>query len=162
MREILDAVQGDRREAGGDRFAGRVRDGPGPRLPRRLPRVALPDDRGADAAGVTIVSTVEVRRPSPAGPVEVHAISFLSDDIIRLRYVEIDGQLRKVLMVVKMRRSTARDIREYEITSEGFVIGERLDGLSRPRPAASRSRGRSIRASCSRPETGRASGPPRV
>ena len=39
----------DGREAGGDRLAGRVRDGAGPRLPRRLPRVALPDDRGVDA-----------------------------------------------------------------------------------------------------------------
>ena len=33
-------------------------------------------------------------------------VSFLSDDIIRLRYVEINGQLRKVLMVVKMRAAT--------------------------------------------------------
>ena len=44
-------------------------------------------------------------------------------DIIRLRYVEIDGQLRKVLMVVKMRGGNhSKDIREYVITSEGMVV----------------------------------------
>ena len=61
-----------------------------------------------------------------------YAISFLSDDIIRLRYVEIDGQLRKVLMVVKMRGGDhSKDIREYEITSEGLRIGGRLTGYHR-------------------------------
>jgi len=56
-----------------------------------------------------------------------HAISFLTEDIIRQRYVEIDGQLRKVLMVVKMRGGNhSKQIREYEITSEGLAIGEQL------------------------------------
>lgn len=32
-----------------------------------------------------------------------YAISFLSDDIILLRYVEIHGQLRKAQLVLKMR-----------------------------------------------------------
>ena len=58
-----------------------------------------------------------------------YSISFLSDDIIRLRYVEIDGQLRKMLMVVKMRAGDhSKDIREYEITSQGLRVGERLTG----------------------------------
>jgi hypothetical protein len=30
-------------------------------------------------------------------------VSFLCDDIIRLRYVSIDAQLRKIMMVIKMR-----------------------------------------------------------
>ena len=58
-----------------------------------------------------------------------YSISFLTDDIIRLRYVEIDGQLRKVMIVVKMRRGDhSRDIREYDITAKGIVMGERLMG----------------------------------
>jgi circadian clock protein KaiC len=58
-----------------------------------------------------------------------YAISFLSDDIIRLRYVEIEGELRKVLMVVKMRGGDhSKHIREYEVTTEGLRIGERLTG----------------------------------
>jgi circadian clock protein KaiC len=56
-----------------------------------------------------------------------YSISFLTDDIIRLRYVEIDGQLRKMMIVVKMRGGAhSKEIREYEITSKGVVIGGRL------------------------------------
>jgi circadian clock protein KaiC len=42
--------------------------------------------------------------------------------------VSIDGQLRKIMTVIKMRGGNhAKDIREYEITSDGVVIlGKRL------------------------------------
>jgi circadian clock protein KaiC len=37
--------------------------------------------------------------------------------------VSIDGQLRKIMTVIKMRGGNhAKDIREYEITSQGVVI----------------------------------------
>jgi circadian clock protein KaiC len=74
-------------------------------------------------AGITILSTVEVEDTFTAMPFSHYAISFLTDDIIRLRYVEIDGQLRKVLVVVKMRGGNhSKDIREYVITDKGVVI----------------------------------------
>lgn len=79
--------------------------------------------------GVTIVSTVELVESFTELALSPYAISFLSDDILRLRYVEIDGQLRKVLMVVKMRAGDhSKDIREYEITSAGLRLGARLTG----------------------------------
>jgi len=74
-------------------------------------------------AGITILSTVEVEDTFTAMPFSHYAISFLTDDIIRLRYVEIDGQLRKVLVVVKMRGGNhSKDIREYVITDKGVVV----------------------------------------
>jgi circadian clock protein KaiC len=74
-------------------------------------------------SGVTILSTVEVEDTFTGFPFSNYAISFLTDDIIRLRYVEIDGQLRKVVMVVKMRGSNhSKDIREYVITDKGVVV----------------------------------------
>jgi circadian clock protein KaiC len=74
-------------------------------------------------AGVTILSTVEVEDTFTAMPFSHYAISFLTDDIIRMRYVEIDGQLRKILVVVKMRGGNhSKDIREYVITDQGVVI----------------------------------------
>ena len=79
--------------------------------------------------GVTILSTVEMEESFTELLFSTYSISFLTDDIIRLRYVEIEGELRKVMMVVKMRRGAhSRDIREYEITSKGVVVGERLTG----------------------------------
>jgi circadian clock protein KaiC len=78
--------------------------------------------------GVTILSTVEVDESFIEFPFSTYSISFLTDDIIRLRYVSIDGQLRKIMVVIKMRGGNhAKDIREYEITSKGVVIlGKRL------------------------------------
>ncbi|HEX2853098.1 MAG TPA: ATPase domain-containing protein [Opitutaceae bacterium] len=74
-------------------------------------------------AGVTIVSTVEIEDSFTAFQFSHYAISFLTDDIIRLRYVEIDGQLRKILVVVKMRGGNhSKDIREYLIDERGVVI----------------------------------------
>jgi len=79
--------------------------------------------------GVTIVSTVEVMETFTELALSSYSISFLTDDIIRLRYVEIDGQLRKVVVVVKMRGGDhSKDIREYRITSGGIQLGDRLTG----------------------------------
>jgi circadian clock protein KaiC len=74
-------------------------------------------------AGVTILNTVEVEDNFTALQFSHYAISFLTDDIIRLRYVEIDGQLRKMLVVIKMRGGNhSKDIREYVITKKGMVV----------------------------------------
>jgi circadian clock protein KaiC len=79
--------------------------------------------------GVTIISTVEIEEDFNSLGLSKFAISFLSDDIIRLRYVSIEGQLRRMLIVVKMRSGKhSIDMREYEVTSKGIVIGERLRG----------------------------------
>jgi circadian clock protein KaiC len=74
-------------------------------------------------AGVTILSTVEVEDTFTALPFSQYTISFLTDDIVRLRYVEINGQLRKVVVIIKMRGSNhTKDIREYVITHKGMEI----------------------------------------
>jgi circadian clock protein KaiC len=74
-------------------------------------------------AGITILSTVEVEDSFTALQFSHYAISFLTDDIIRLRYVEIDGQLRKVMVVIKKRGGNhSKDIREYVITDKGVVV----------------------------------------
>ncbi len=74
-------------------------------------------------AGVTIISTVEVEDTFTALPFSQYVISFLTDDIIRMRYVEIQGQLRKVVVIIKMRGSNhSKDIREYVLTDKGVKI----------------------------------------
>jgi circadian clock protein KaiC len=83
-------------------------------------------------AGVSVMTTVETVSSFTDLSISPHAISFLSDDIILMRYVEIEGRLRRVLMVVKMRGGDhSKDIREYEIHSAGLVIGERLAKYTR-------------------------------
>lgn len=79
--------------------------------------------------GVTIMTTVEVVTSFTDLQFTPHGISFLTDDIVLLRYVEMESQLRKIATIVKMRGgSHSTDIREYEITGAGMVVGQRLRG----------------------------------
>jgi circadian clock protein KaiC len=79
------------------------------------------------ATGVTVMMTAEVIDVSPSGGFTNERVSFVTDDILVQRYVEIGGHLRKVLAVVKMRGSDhATDFREYTITPAGAVIGQSL------------------------------------
>jgi circadian clock protein KaiC len=77
--------------------------------------------------GITILSTLEMVESFTELPFSSYSISFLTDDIIRLRYIEVEGHLRKILIVVKMRGGGhSKEIREYEITTDGVVLGEPL------------------------------------
>jgi circadian clock protein KaiC len=77
--------------------------------------------------GVTVLSTIQVEESFGATPFSGYKISFLTDDIIKLRYAEIEGRLHTFLNVVKIRGSNhSKDIREYEITLDGLRIGNCL------------------------------------
>ncbi len=79
---------------------------------------------------VTVMSTVELADSyidlpfSPTG----QGVAFLTDAIILQRYLELEGQLRRVMSVVKVRGSHhSKDLREYEIGPDGrLVVGEKL------------------------------------
>ena len=75
-------------------------------------------------ATVELADSYTDLRFSPQG------IAFLTDAIIIQRYVEIDGQLKRALAVVKVRSSQhSKELREYEISSDGgIVVGQALDG----------------------------------
>ena len=53
------------------------------------------------ALNITVVSTMEVSEATEYLRFSPHNISFLSDDIIALRYVELNGALCSVLGVIK-------------------------------------------------------------
>ena len=79
------------------------------------------------ATGVTVMMTAEVLEAFASGQFTTERVSFVTDDIIVQRYVEIEGDLRKVLAVVKMRGSGhSTSFRAYDLTAEGAVIGEEL------------------------------------
>ena len=76
--------------------------------------------------GVTMFMTVEVTELEGLQFTN-NRVSFLTDVIVIQRYVEIEGQLRKVLAVVKMRGSShSVDFRAYEITGKGVLLREGL------------------------------------
>lgn len=57
-------------------------------------------------------------------------LSHLADNIIFLRYLEVNGELRKTIGVLKKRVGDfEKTLREFEITGEGVRIGKPLVGL---------------------------------
>ena len=79
--------------------------------------------------GVTVLMTSELEdrytdlRFSPNGS------AFLTDAIIVQRYIEIDSTLRRVMGAVKMRGSNhSKQLRQYDITGAGIVIGTTVEG----------------------------------
>ncbi|WP_437623847.1 ATPase domain-containing protein [Sorangium sp. So ce1151] len=79
--------------------------------------------------GVSVLLTFEVMESFDKINFSPHSVSFLAHNIIFLRYAEIDGQLRKVLTVAKMRRSQHSPyLHAYEISSAGLRVKEPLTG----------------------------------
>ncbi|HET7500337.1 MAG TPA: ATPase domain-containing protein [Kofleriaceae bacterium] len=78
--------------------------------------------------GVTVVMTAELVESYTELRLSPHGISFLTDGIILQRYVELDGALRKLLCVVKLRGfDHAKQLKLYDIGPAGIVMGEPLD-----------------------------------
>jgi len=81
--------------------------------------------------GMTVLTTMEVTQGEDELRFTPNVISFLADDLISLRYVEVERELKKVVAVVKMRGSQhSKAYREYKITESGFVVGGNLDGYT--------------------------------
>ncbi|WP_224269724.1 ATPase domain-containing protein [Haloprofundus salinisoli] len=57
-------------------------------------------------------------------------LSYLADNILFLQHLEVNGEMRKVVGVLKKRTSDfERQLREFRITEYGVKIGEPLTGL---------------------------------
>jgi circadian clock protein KaiC len=79
--------------------------------------------------GITVLMTVEVIESFTDLCFSPHAISFLVDDIVLQRYVELDGKLERMIAVIKMRGGDHdHELRRYQITASGLVVGEPLQG----------------------------------
>jgi circadian clock protein KaiC len=73
--------------------------------------------------GISIVLTVEVMETFTDIKFSTHAVSFLAQNIIFLRYIEIEGRLEKVLAIVKMRRSEhSTGLHRYRISGNGIEV----------------------------------------
>jgi circadian clock protein KaiC len=79
--------------------------------------------------GIIVLMTMEIVQSVTDLRLSPYVISFLADNIILLHYVEIAGQLRKSLRVIKMRNSNhSKDLWQYEITAQGMIVRESLAG----------------------------------
>jgi circadian clock protein KaiC len=85
------------------------------------------------ATGVTVFMTAEVSEAFSEARFTSENVSFITDEIIIQRYVEIKGELKRVMAVIKMRGSDhTHEFRSYEVTGKGVVVGGSLreyDGI---------------------------------
>jgi len=87
--------------------------------------------RALTTLDITVMSTVEVIESTDYLRFAPYNVSFLADDIVAMRYIELNGELRRVISVVKMRMSShASELRLYSVTGQGLEIGEVLRGYT--------------------------------
>lgn len=80
--------------------------------------------------GVTVVVTDETREVTGTFRASDTHISYLADNIIFLRYIEVGGEVQKAIGVLKKRFSGFESsLRAFRIGENGIEIGARLDDL---------------------------------
>jgi circadian clock protein KaiC len=79
--------------------------------------------------GITLMMTAEIEDSYVDLRFSPHGTAFLTDAIIMQRYIELNGQLQRLIGVVKVRGSAhSKDLRAFEITEQGIVLGDTLGG----------------------------------
>jgi circadian clock protein KaiC len=79
--------------------------------------------------GITMMMTAEVEDSYTDLRFSPHGTAFLTDAIIMQRYITFKGRLERIMGVVKVRGSAhSKDLRAFEITAEGIVMGEKMGG----------------------------------
>ncbi len=79
--------------------------------------------------GITSVLTNEI--PELFGSVKLtsQGISFISDNVILLRYVELESSITRAISILKARGSEHdKAVREFKITSDGITIMDKFEG----------------------------------
>ena len=80
--------------------------------------------------GVTVVMTTELEDSYTDLRFSPHGTAFLTDVIVLQRYVEMGGRIGRMMTVIKVRGSAhSTDLRSYDITADGVVVGETLSSF---------------------------------
>ncbi|GAA0506620.1 circadian clock protein KaiC [Halorubrum aquaticum] len=80
--------------------------------------------------GATAIFVDETRNVTGEFQATMENISYLADNIVFLRHLEVNGEIRKAIGVLKKRTSDfERTIREFRITEHGIKVGEPMSGM---------------------------------
>jgi circadian clock protein KaiC len=76
-------------------------------------------------AGISPIMTSEVPELFHVGRLAEYGVSHLADNVILLQYLRADTRLLRTVTVLKSRASAHDpEVREFEITSDGIILGE--------------------------------------
>lgn len=82
------------------------------------------------ALGVTLNANMETPDLLGTSQLSGYGISFAADNVIQLKYVEVDGDLERGISVLKARGVRhATEVRKLTISPTGIEVGARFDGL---------------------------------
>jgi circadian clock protein KaiC len=82
------------------------------------------------AAGVTLLMTMEVAELLGNAQLTGHGVSTIADNLIVLRYVEVDGYLGRAVLVLKARGvGHTTELRRFAIDSHGAHVGTQFQDL---------------------------------
>ncbi len=82
--------------------------------------------------GVSSVFTMESERFMGDLTEKESRLTFVADNVILLKYVEIRSEIKKSVNILKMRGSDFdHSIRDLKITNKGIIVGERFEGMER-------------------------------
>ncbi|WP_028840665.1 ATPase domain-containing protein [Thermodesulfobacterium hveragerdense] len=80
--------------------------------------------------GVTVFLPTEIKKITGEFQIAQEDISYLADNVIILRYIEIKGELRRAIGVLKKRLGDfEKNLREFQITKYGIKVGEPLKNM---------------------------------
>ncbi|MEQ8960830.1 MAG: ATPase domain-containing protein [Coleofasciculus sp. C2-GNP5-27] len=77
--------------------------------------------------GITIIMNHEIPELFGDFQVSEYGVSFIADNVILLRYVELSGEMGRAINIMKMRGSQhSKEIRRFEINDTGLLIGDMM------------------------------------
>ena len=98
------------------------------RDPKELREIYSNVINGLKREGITTILTSEDSGTSLSTE-EKGRLSFIVDNIILMRYVEIDSAMQRAILVLKTRGSDhAKEIRNFELREGGIVLGNKFEG----------------------------------
>jgi circadian clock protein KaiC len=82
------------------------------------------------AVGASVLVTSETTALGPEAE-PIGGLSFLFNNVLLLRYIEMESETRRALSILKMRDSDhAKGVYQFEIDARGFELMDKLEGLT--------------------------------
>jgi circadian clock protein KaiC len=98
--------------------------------PRRFQELVYVLTKHLRLAGVTSVMTLETPELLGSATLGGHGVSPAADNIVLLRYVEMDGRLDRAIVVLKARGVSLRpELRQLHVGGEGLRVGPPFAGF---------------------------------
>jgi circadian clock protein KaiC len=98
--------------------------------PRRYRELVYALTKHARSAGVTLLMTMEVAELLGTAQLTGHGVSSIADNLIVLRYIEVQGQLGRAVLVLKARGvGHGTELRRFVIDDHGAHVGPRFRDL---------------------------------